>query len=385
MMKKFNFGNIFSNFVTKLPKIGNLIKPAFTRSKKESGQTGIKQKLSAMLPKKRILKKPPAFLQDFNWEHLITQLFSPTSRTNIHRIFIICLTAGATYMLGKIIAIAVTSNTPSVKIESHSQFANTDRANYKNEIEEIRRANLFNARKSEKDIVTDLRTQKVVITDTDTCSDSKRKSSLPLKLVNTIVLQDSVKSLASVQVRSEKDLLEIREGDKIQDIAKIAVIESRKVILRNLKTGECEHIENLEDNLPQQRDFTILPPDRGQQLISSVQNNEIVNEGNQFTIKKSLRDKMLENTSELLTQAKAITIQNPDGSLAFKMTDIVPGSIYSKLNIQDGDIITGIDGKKIQNLNEVMNYFGRIRDIDTLQIAVQRNGAEEKLEYNFED
>ena len=32
-------------------------------------------------------------------------------------------------------------------------------------------------------------------------------------------------------------------------------------------------------------------------------------------------------------------IKNPDGSLSFKMTDVVPGSIYSQLDISDGDII----------------------------------------------
>ena len=66
------------------------------------------------------------------------------------------------------------------------------------------------------------------------------------------------------------------------------------------------------------------------------------------------------------------------------MTEIVPGSVYSQLGIQDGDIITQINGKKITNLNEVMALFGKIKDIDQFQLNVKRGGIETQKEYEFE-
>ncbi|MBT5093448.1 MAG: PDZ domain-containing protein [Halobacteriovoraceae bacterium] len=93
---------------------------------------------------------------------------------------------------------------------------------------------------------------------------------------------------------------------------------------------------------------------------------------------------MLGNINEILTQARAIQIKNPDGSLSFKMVEVVPGSLYSKLNIQDGDIITGINGKKIKNLNEIMALFGKIRSIDHFELSVKRNGIESSMDYDFE-
>ena len=93
---------------------------------------------------------------------------------------------------------------------------------------------------------------------------------------------------------------------------------------------------------------------------------------------------MINNMSDILTQAKAVQITNPDGSLCFKMTEIVPGSLYSQLDIQENDIICNINGKKIDNLNELMGLLGRIKEIDQFQIGLKRNGMNENKEYGFE-
>ena len=75
---------------------------------------------------------------------------------------------------------------------------------------------------------------------------------------------------------------------------------------------------------------------------------------------------MLGNISSVLTQARAIPITNGDGTISFKVTEIVPGSIYSQLNIQENDIITGINGKKLTQLMK-SHHFWKIRDITNFQ------------------
>jgi type II secretory pathway component PulC len=66
------------------------------------------------------------------------------------------------------------------------------------------------------------------------------------------------------------------------------------------------------------------------------------------------------------------------------MTEVVPGSIYTQLNIQENDIICQINGRKIDNLNELMSMLGRIKEIDSMQIGLKRNGMSENLDYGFE-
>jgi type II secretory pathway component PulC len=109
----------------------------------------------------------------------------------------------------------------------------------------------------------------------------------------------------------------------------------------------------------------------------------IENNGNKFAISKNLLDEKLKDIGAVLTQAKAVKIQNPDGSLSFKMTELDPQGIFPYLGIQDQDIITSINGKPIYDMNEVMLLFGRIKGLDNLSLGIKRDGSDSVQEYNI--
>jgi type II secretory pathway component PulC len=94
-------------------------------------------------------------------------------------------------------------------------------------------------------------------------------------------------------------------------------------------------------------------------------------------------DERLKDIASILTQARAVKIQNPDGTLAFKMTEMDPQGIFPYLGLQDQDIITSINGKPIYDLNEVMGLFARIKNMDKLQLGIKREGSESMLDYNI--
>jgi type II secretory pathway component PulC len=247
------------------------------------------------------------------------------------------------------------------------------------DVNKIASINLFNAKESDKSI--DGSKNKDI--DSIICLEAEAPTSLQIKLLDTIVLQDSVKSVASVQVRGNSELMNVREGDRLFEMAEVSKIDRMKVILKNLQTGNCEYAATEEESEPDMPNYKIVSPQVGKSLFKST-NPNIKNTGNSFKIKKNFRDSMINNMSDVLTQAKAVQITNPDGSLCFKMTEVVAGSIYSQLDIQENDIICNINGKKIDNLNELMNLLGRIKEIDQFQIGLKRNGMSENKEYGFE-
>jgi type II secretory pathway component PulC len=329
--------------------------------------------------------KTPKFLKNFNWNKMIDGLYHPDSRRMIHRGFIASSVVAGTWSAGKIVALSL-KGPPDTTVSKSAPMVVANNANGFNyqDLNAIKSKNLFNAKMSKDEPKVAVEKPKV-IDSPEVCTKASKKSTLPYKLVNTTVLQDSVKSIASVQVRSSKELENLRVGDKIATNAEIGFIDRMKVIFKNLKTGECEYIASTD---PKSKDakqrFNVVSPDKGKKLMKQNKNTDIKNEGNSYRIKKSVRDNMLSNISEILTQARAIQIKNPDGSYSFKMTEIVPGSVYSQLGIQDGDIITQINGKKITNLNEVMSLFGKIKDIDQFQLNVKRGGIESVKDYEFE-
>lgn len=315
-------------------------------------------------------------LSKINWEKIYQVLTSPEHRPTIHRNFVAICLIGVFYYTGKTVALFLTPPAREKRISQAMPGMNQ----FDGDIQIISQKDLFDATglaEGPKDTKPKDMGPKI-------CDKADSRSSLPIKLVNTTVLQDSVKSIASVQVRGNKDMVEIREGDKVDSMAEIGKIDRLKLIFKNLQTGRCEYVSGIDPKDEKKSPINVVSSSEGQKLIKDATDSGIVNSGNNFKIKKSVRDDALKNIGEILTQARAIQIKNPDGSLCFKMTEIVPGSIYSKLNILDEDIICSINGKKIENLNEVMNLFGRIRDIDRFELSVQRNGIEQNLEYDFE-
>jgi type II secretion system protein C len=319
-------------------------------------------------------------IQKFNWNDFVTRLFSPYSRGKIHAWFLVLIIISTTYIAGKTFALLFSKSNTVASRPSSLPLIMPNADTTGQDIGKIMSANLFNIKENEK--AANVGEAKKDIASI-VCTDGDKPTSLSAKLMDTVILQDTIKSVASVQMRGGEDLLNLREGEKIDNSVEISKITRQKLILKNLQTGDCEYLmADSEDNL-QAPPMKILSAKEGRKLFKSV-NPNIKNVGNNFKIKKAYRETMMNNMSEILTQAKALQITNPDGSLCFKMTEVVPGSLYTQLNIQENDIVCSINGKKIENLNELMGFLGKIREIDNMQIGVNRNGMTENLDYNFE-
>ncbi|HAZ12405.1 MAG: hypothetical protein A2X86_15825 [Bdellovibrionales bacterium GWA2_49_15] len=319
--------------------------------------------------------------KDLTWDQVISTIFSPQSRRPVHHFFIVASFLAATYSIGKIAAYLIKG--PEKKIKMHSARVYTPPDARPFDLGPIRDANIFNVKRTPTESIK-LGDKKDGGEEAKVCLQANRPSSLPLKLINTVVLQDSIKSMASVAVRGANTPTEVREGDKLETMASIGKIERLRVIFKNLKSNDCEFIDNMDERINSASPITYVDPQSGKKLLDAARPKEIRNEGNKFVIKKTYRDQILQDVGNILSQARAVQLKNPDGTLSFKMTEVVPGSIYSHLNITDGDVIHHINGREITNLNDVMNMFGRIKDLDHLSISINRGGSDVELEYDFD-
>ncbi len=341
----------------------------------------IKSKSSSDFGKKALGGLKQVAPKDFNAKNILDYFFAPGNRAKIHSIFITGLIIVSAYSIGKISSLFIASNLKPAKTKSFSSLPrlSSNDTEIDQGINLIKRNNIFNIKEDDKEVVTEVKQPKV--DPNKICLSATKKSSLDIKLTNTIVLQDSVKSLVSVEIRGEKEPLNLREGDTIKSLAKIGRIERLRLVLKNLSNGDCEYVEAPKKN--KSKRIQVLSPARGKAVMAASKNKDIQTDGTKFKIKKTLKDKMLGNINEVLTQAKAITIKNPDGTLCFKMTQVETESIYTSLDIRNNDIICGFDGQKITNLNQILQMFGKIRDIDQIQIDRKRNGVRESIDYEF--
>jgi hypothetical protein len=305
----------------------------------------------------------------------IERFLSRSSREPIHQVALVLLVCAITYTLGKTTALVMrgppTLDTPkdyTVSISMEDSFN-------PGMLGQVKSINIFRTNSG-------LGGPKKVLADKK-CEEAEQASQLPIKLVNTIVLQDTIKSLASVQVRGDRDLQEVRIGDQISNMAQIFKITRLEILVKNLESGMCESIASENKSKERGSPISVLSPSASRDYKINKKISGIDNVGNKFTISKVLLDEKLKDIAGVLTQARAVKIQNPDGSLAFKMTELDPSGIFPYLGIQDGDIITSINGKPIYDMNEVMLLFGRIKGLDKLSLGIKRDGTDSNQDYSI--
>jgi type II secretory pathway component PulC len=129
--------------------------------------------------------------------------------------------------------------------------------------------------------------------------------------------------------------------------------------------------------------ISVMTPGESKAYKATKKMAGIENVGNKFIISKALLDEKMKDIGAILTQARAVQIQNPDGTLSFKMTEMDPNGVFTYLGLQDQDIITSIDGKPIYDLNEVMRKFGNISNLDKMQLGIKREGSDSMQDYTI--
>lgn len=331
------------------------------------------------------VKKIRSKASSINWENLPNEILNSSHHQKVHVAFQIVIVSGMTLFLGNLIGYLFHGE-PDYKSSKRSGELVIDDSKLltMDKISKIKNANVFRTNK----VKAPIKDNTPVRDEPQVCLTAQRKSSLPIKLMNTIVLQDSVKSIASVSIRSNSKLKRLREGDKIANLAEIGRINGKSLIIKNLKTKVCEEIISKEEKKGRGRKNkrpSILSKRAAKSYKKKVEKVEgIETDGVNFKIKKAfLKDKM-KDINALLTQARGIKISNPDGTISFKIVDIQPGSIYSYLGIQNGDVISQINGEPIQELNEVMKLFGSMSNLSKLSLGLGRSGEDVTQNYNID-
>ena len=195
------------------------------------------------------------------------------------------------------------------------------------------------------------------------------KTNLPLTLLGVIVIQNSDKSVASVEDKGKNQVIAVRKGDEIANRAFVETIEGYRVIFRNEETMRMEYIE-----LPQDQ---ILATRRAAPVKGSGAGIQKTSE-NRYTLDRKAIDTALGNDfSKILTQARCVPEFEGGKSVGYRCFQIEPGSVYEQLGLQENDIICGIDGESLNNPAAAFQKLQALKDTNTrsMSVCIKRNGV----------
>lgn len=229
----------------------------------------------------------------------------------------------------------------------------------------------------------------------DVCWDCKPvKSGLRLQLLGTVVANEKRWSTALIHDLDKQSTAVYVHGDELKP--KKAIVfdiqrEPQRVIIINEETRRLEYIDGVPgDGKPALVGMGNLgtapvpaPEAGGDDEADSNDGIRQISD-NEYAITQEKLNSTLSDLNKVATQARIVPSFKNGVANGFKLFSIRPGSLYSAIGIQNGDVITRINGFDINSPDKALEIYQRLRDARNVEIDIERRGQVMKKRYTIE-
>ena len=222
------------------------------------------------------------------------------------------------------------------------------------------------------------------------------KTNLRLQLLATMVANQKQWSMALITDLDKNETDYFLVGDRIKNAKVHDVIrEPQRVIIVNEDTNRLEYIDAVPGSGGPAMSTTNLP-NLGRSPVEKAPGGpggdpeddpalavKQVDENN-YVVPQARLEKTLSNLNEVATQARIVPSFKNGVANGFKLFSIRPGSIYSAIGVQNGDVITRINGYDINSPDKALEVYQRLKDARNIEIDLERRGQIVKKRYAIE-
>jgi general secretion pathway protein C len=211
------------------------------------------------------------------------------------------------------------------------------------------------------------------------------KSSMRVKLLGTLVASDKMWSVSSVQDMSTQRSATYMVGDRIQGAEVVEIERARVIILNN---GRREFIDGQPGDGAAMASYTppplpagpaVQPPSPGGGLGNGIR---AVSE-NDYEVPRAEIDRTLSNLNDVAMQARIVPAFKDGQAQGFKLFSIRPDSIYSKIGVQNGDVIKRINGFDLNSPEKALEVYAKLKEASRIEIELERNGSSIRKNYTI--
>jgi general secretion pathway protein C len=212
------------------------------------------------------------------------------------------------------------------------------------------------------------------------------RSQMSAGLIATVVSLTPEDSIAVFEDRNKKETVSLRMGEKLLDEAEIVLIDWRRVTVKH--SGRCEEFSLEEDDPAKATVASVTPPGETTPTEGAPVDNELGKDikkvsDTEFEIPRKEIEGVLSNLNTVATQARIVPSFHNGKANGFKLFSIRPGSLYSKIGIQNGDIVQRINGYEINSPDKALEIYSKLKDAQSISVDLVRRGKQSTLSYQI--
>jgi general secretion pathway protein C len=158
-----------------------------------------------------------------------------------------------------------------------------------------------------------------------------------------------------------------RTGDSIQN-ATLALILREKVVLNvNGKDEilEMEKSSNLGNQTPS--------PER-----------PVPSTSQRIPLERSQIESAVQDVNNLMSDVNIRPFIQEGKAEGFILTQIKPNSVFRKMGLRNGDIIIGVDGEKIESMDNALEFYEKLKSSSNVKLQLKRRGQLKTIDYSIE-
>ena len=210
------------------------------------------------------------------------------------------------------------------------------------------------------------KTGKVVVPQEDTIDvEALKLTELNLKLWGTVTNEGGSSAFAVIEeVKTRKQSL-YRAGDSIQNATVKAILREKVILSVNGKDEILEMAVAYSEKTPARQTKTRTPAQKN------------------ITLQRSFVNDAFQNIGNLLGQVRIRPHFEKGKPSGLRMTGIRPNSIFSKMGLRSGDVLTGVEGEKIQSVNDVIGLYEKMKSSQKVNLEVKRRNRLQTITYNI--
>ena len=195
--------------------------------------------------------------------------------------------------------------------------------------------------------------------------------SLGLRLVGTVVANKPEESSAIIEDQSTRKQEVYQEGDRVKQALIKRILRHNVVI----NTGRRDEVLTM---VPEESTRKTSAPERA----SRTRRRPAA--GSSIRLDREELESQMANLNELMQQVRIRPFMEGKRPAGFLVSNIKPGSLFSKMGLRNGDVIQGVNGENITTPDQAVELYESLMEGGEIALEIKRGRRKQNLRYEVE-